>query len=153
MKPKGAPIWKQIITPQDFVQYQIISDLELFNWNQDLHRAREESVFRGERIVFPIGPTKQDGYLLRGLFLKEEVLFKDNMISIKLSDCNDNIGNYSPQLGVFNSQLIGFIIYQLSVQWGKGKTWVNLRNEDIENLEPYKIIRLNKTRLRTKILG
>ncbi|QYH39193.1 MULTISPECIES: N-6 DNA methylase [unclassified Algoriphagus] len=139
MKPKGAPIWKQIITPQDFVQYQIISDLELFNWNQDLHRAREESVFRGERIVFPIGPTKQDGYLLRGLFLKEEVLFKDNMISIKLSDCNDNIGNYSPQLGVFNSQLIGFIIYQLSVQWGKGKTWVNLRNEDIENL-PFKVI-------------
>lgn len=139
MKPKGAPIWKQIITPQNFVQFQIISELELFNWNQELHRTREESIFCGERIVFPIGPTKQDGYLLRGLFLSEEVLFKDNMISIKLSKGSESIGDYLPQLGVFNSQLIGFIIYQLSVQWGKGKTWVNLRNEDIEIL-PFKEI-------------
>lgn len=141
MESLGKPIWKRIIEPSDFEQFFLkVTDLPLFNWNQKLRRRPDEVEFKTDRIVLPIGPTKQDRYTLRGLFLKEEVLFKDNMISVKLNDRTGGISNYLLQLGVFNSQLIGFIIYQLSVQWGKGKTWVNLRNEDIENL-PFKEIR------------
>lgn len=140
MKSFGEPIWKRLITPQDFVQYNIVKTLDKFNWNQELHRPRkDESIFNDKRIIFPIGPTKEDGFKLRGIFLKDEVVFKDNMISVKFRQNLSFIENYLPYLGIFNSQLIGFMIYQLSVQWGKGKTWVNLRNEDIERL-PFKVI-------------
>lgn len=140
MKSFGEPIWKRLITPQDFIQYNIVKTLDKFNWNQELHRSRKnESIFNDKRIVFPIGPTKEDGFKLRGLYLKDEVVFKDNMISVKFHHNSGYIENYLPYLGIFNSKLIGFMIYQLSVQWGKGKTWVNLRNEDIESL-PFKNI-------------
>lgn len=137
----GDPIWKRKIEPYDFEQFvQKTKELGLFDWNQEMERRRkDESIFNHKRIVLPIGPTKQDGLKLRGLFLTDEVVFKDNMLSVKFRSKGAYIENYLPYLGVFNSQLIGFIIYQLSVQWGKGKTWVNLRNEDIANL-PFKEI-------------
>jgi hypothetical protein len=138
----GDPIWKRKIEPYDFEQFTLkTKELGLFDWNQEMERKRkDESIFNNKRIVLPIGPTKQDGLKLRGLFLTDEVIFKDNMLSVKFRSKGGYIENYLPYLGVFNSQLIGFIIYQLSVQWGKGKTWVNLRNEDIANL-PFKAIR------------
>ena len=138
MNPLGEPIWKRIIEPSHFDQFHLKErKLPLFNWNQSLRRRPKEKAFVNNRIVFPIGPIKEDGFQLRGLFLKDEVVFKDNMISVKFKNGLNYIEDYLPYLGVFNSQLIGFMIYQLSVQWGKGKTWVNLRNEDIENL-PFK---------------
>ena len=140
MKSLGNPIWKKMIEPKDFQQYFVTnSTLSLFNWNQELHRRRDEEIFDNERIIVPVGLTLPDGFLLRGVLLEDEVIFKHNILSIKFKGQNSFLENYLPYLGVFNSQLIGFMIYQLSVQWGKGKTWVNLRNVDIENL-PFKKI-------------
>lgn len=141
MKSLGEPIWKQKIEPFHFDQYNLkVKELDKFNWNQEMERKRkDESIFNGKRIVLPIGPTKQDGITLRGLFIEDEVVFKDNMLSVKFKKESEYIDNYRPYLGIFNSKLIGYLIYQLSVQWGKGKTWVNLRNEDIERL-PFKVI-------------
>ncbi|CAD5283214.1 MULTISPECIES: class I SAM-dependent DNA methyltransferase [unclassified Imperialibacter] len=140
MKSLGEPIWKRIIEPRDFQQYVVTNpDLSVFNWNQELHRRRDEEIFNDNRIVVPVGLTLPDRFLLRGVLLNEEIVFKHNMLSVKIRNHDAQLNNYSPYLGIFNSKLIGFIIYQLSVQWGKGKTWVNLRNEDIENL-PFKVI-------------
>lgn len=154
MDSLGDPIWKRKIEPSDFEQFfQKTKELELFNWNQEMERKRkDESIFNDKRIVLPIGPTEQDGLKLRGLFLEDEVVFKDNMLSVKFKRKQDYIDNYLPYLGVFNSKLIGFVIYQLSVQWGKGKTWVNLRNEDIESLPFKEISDQNTSNQMTKLV-
>lgn len=135
MKSGDTVFLKPIIGPNDFSQFHLkTKKLEVFNWNQNLRRRPVNSVFYGPRIVLSTMPTREDNFLLRAIYLEEEIINKHNMISLKIKNNNSFILDYLPYLGILNSKLMGFVLFQLSVQWGKGKTWVNLRNVDLENL-------------------
>ena len=139
---------KKIIEPTDFVPFLIKSkELNDFDWNRDLRRKPDESIFKYSRIVIPVRPLKQDNFLFRGLYLKDEIVHKHNILSIKLRDGNSYIDNYLHYLGIINSQLIGFLFFHLSIQWGKGEGKRDtLRNIDVEALPIKKIndVELNK---------
>lgn len=141
MKTLGDPIWKKIIEPTDFEQFcQKNEALNLFDWNQDLRRKPNEDIFKHSRIIVPVRPLKADDFLFRGVHLKDEVVHKHNILSIKLKDDGNYVSNYLPYLGIINSQLIGYLFFQLSIQWGKGEGKRDtLRNVDVEALPIKKI--------------
>lgn len=139
----GDPIWKKKIEPQDFDQFSVVSaeNLGSFNWNQTLHRKREESIFSGSRIIVPVRPLKADNFLFRGAYLTEEIVHKHNILSIKFKDNDEYVDDYLPYLAILNSQLIGFMFFHLSIQWGKGDGKRDtLRNIDIEKLPIKRIV-------------
>lgn len=146
----GSPDWKKKIEPQHFEQFGTIdaSSLDDFNWNQNLHRKRDSSIFNGSRIIVPVRPLRSDNYLFRAAYLEEEVIHKDNILSVKFKDNGQYVSDYLPYLAIFNSQLIGFVFYQLSVQWGKGDGKRDtLRNVDVEKL-PIKRVENHETKLK-----
>ncbi|MBU1717974.1 MAG: SAM-dependent methyltransferase [Bacteroidetes bacterium] len=140
MQQLGAPDMKSKIEPQDFEAfYQKNSNLSQFNWNQSLHRRRDESIFCKSRILLPVRPLKEDRFKLRGLHLKKEILFSDNIISIKLKAEKTYIDKF-PYMAFLNSKMFGYYCYQISSQWGKGEEKrAKLRNVDLETLPIKKI--------------
>lgn len=145
MKSLGKPKMRNLIEPEDFVQYiRTQVSFKKFNWNQELHRPRkDESIFKGSRIIIPTRPLKSDNLLFRGLHLKEEVIFKHNILGVKFKDQNGYIADHQPYLALLNSQLIGYLFYHLSAQWGKGEGKRDtIRNFDVEDL-PIKSLKDN----------
>ena len=49
------------------------------------------------------------------------------------------LDNYVPYLAVINSKLIGYYLYNVSVQFGKGKTFNTIRNFEIEDLPIFQL--------------
>jgi len=142
MPPLGAPIFKEILDPSDFEQFYLKNkQINHFDWNRKLRRKSSLNTFRGEKLIIPVRPLKSDHFLFRGIYLEKEMVFKDNIVAIKFKDDTGYIKNYLPYLGVLNSQLIGFLFFQLSIQWGKGegKRDDALRNIDVERLPIKKI--------------
>jgi Type I restriction-modification system methyltransferase subunit len=146
MVPIGKPLLRNIIEPIDFeAYYQKNQNLNQFNWNQELHRRRDEDIYLGSKILIPVRPLKDDNLKLRGIHLNKEVVYKHNILSIKIKNENGYNDNY-PYLSLINSKLIGFYIFNISSQWGKGsEKRATLRNVDLETL-PIKKITNNKTR-------
>jgi len=137
MESLGEIVLKKIIEPGQFSQFEPIEDLILddFNWNQKLRRDGVKGIFSGARILVPTRPLKSDCFLFRGIFVEKEVIHKHNILSIRFKDNGQEIDDYLAYLAIFNSQLIGFIFYHLSIQWGKGDGKRDtLRNVDIEQL-------------------
>lgn len=143
MKQLGEPIWRELLKSKDFESYVITNKkLEKFNWNQELHRKRDENIFKGSRIVIPIRPLKKDKLQIRGIHIDSDVVYSDDIIVLKFFSSGENINCYD-YLGLINSKLMGYYLYNISVQWGKGDAKrATLRNTDIEVL-PVKEI--NKT--------
>ncbi|MEA3448581.1 MAG: N-6 DNA methylase [Bacteroidota bacterium] len=141
MQQSGKPDFKKIIEPGDFeVFFQKNKQLSPFNWNQKLHRRRDESIYKNSRILIPVRPLKQDKLKLRGIHVKDEMVFKHNIVSLKLKKNGHYIPNNLPYLGIINSELIGYYIYNISSQWGKGEEKrPALRNVDLETLPVKKI--------------
>lgn len=93
-----------------------------------------------KKILVSVRPLKSDKYLFRGVFVDDEIVFKHNILSIKFKANSGYLENYLPYLGILNSQLIGFLFFQLSIQWGKGEGKRDtLRNVDVERLPIKKI--------------
>lgn len=138
MESLGEPIWKKIIEPTDFERYFVKNELKYFDWNQKLRR-RPKKIFNGNRILIPTEQLTTDKKQLRGIRLSEEVVFKDNTLCLKFKDESDYIENYCPYLGIINSKLIGYHFFNVSVQWGKGKTFNKIRNFQIKKLPIHKI--------------
>ena len=133
----GEPIIKKLIEPIDFSRYIINNnDLSIFNWNQKLRRKTDEEIFKGKRLIFPVRPLKSDNNHIRGLFLDKEILNKDNIIAIKLRESNNVPCEVSSAyLGLLNSSLFSFFLYQISSQWGKGEE----KRESIRNVDTKKL--------------
>ena len=141
MRQLGTPIWKNLIEPNDFEAfYQANQELRKFNWNQELHRKRNENIYLGHRLLIPVKPLKKDHQKLRAVHLEKEIVCSDNIIIIKLkNNGKEYIDTYS-YAALFNSKLLSFYFYQISAQWGKGEgKRAKLRNSDIESL-PIKCI-------------
>ncbi len=140
MKPMGEPFMRDIIEPIDFeAYYQKNKNLNQFNWNQELHRRREEDIYRGSRILLPVRPLKDDNLKLRGIHLNNEVIYKHNILSLKVKDSLGYKDSF-PYLSIINSKLLGFYVYNISSQWGKGaEKRAALRNVDLETLPIKKI--------------
>lgn len=137
MKSLGKPKMRNLIEPEDFIQYiKTQTSFKKFNWNQELHRPRkDESIFKDSRIIIPTRPLKSDNLLFRGLHLNDEVIFKDNILGVKFKDESGYISDHQPYLGLLNSQLIGYLFFHLSAQWGKGDGKRDtIRNFEVEDL-------------------
>ena len=137
MQSLGEEVLKKIIEPGQFTQFELIDNLVLenFNWNQKLRREGPKGIFVGDRILIPTRPLKSDDFLFRGIYAVNEVLHKHNILSVKLKDHGQDVDDYLAYLAILNSQLIGFMFYQLSVQWGKGEGKRDtLRNIDVAKL-------------------
>lgn len=148
IKPKqnmaqlGDPVFVLKIEPQDFSQYLLCKDnLVPFNINQEMERDRKDkTIFFGKRLLVPVRPLKSDNYRFRAVYVEEEYIFKHNIISLKFKDHETYIDNYLPYLGIINSQLMGYLFYHLSIQWGKGDGKRDtLRNIDVEKLPLKKV--------------
>lgn len=136
MRQLGEPVMERLIEPQDFEQFYLNENkVGSFNWNQELRRRPNEAFFNGSRIIIPVRPLKSDNLLLRGIYIKGKFVYKDNIISITLKNAGTEIENYYPYLGIINSQLLAFLFFNLSAQWGKGEgKRETLRNTDIQRL-------------------
>jgi hypothetical protein len=137
MTALGNPIWKKIIEPGNFEQFDTISAnaLDDFDWNQNLRRTGPAGMFVGPRILINTRPLKSDGFLFRGIYVEDEIIHKDNILAVTINDRGNRITDYLPYLAILNSQLMGFLFYQLSIQWGKGEGKRDtLRNLDVEKL-------------------
>jgi hypothetical protein len=146
MMSMGKPFMRDIIEPIDFeAYYQKNKNLKQFNWNQELHRRRDEDIYKGSRILVPVRPLKDDEFKLRGLHVCDEIVFKHNIVSLKLEKESKYISDTLSYLSIINSRLIGFYFYNISSQWGKGaEKRASLRNADLEAL-PIKEISSPKT--------
>ncbi|NUM42821.1 MAG: N-6 DNA methylase [Leptospiraceae bacterium] len=141
IKPKtnarslGNPVYRDLIEPKHFERYLITGQLEKFNWNQEMERRRKEEIFQGKRILFPVRPLESDRLRIRGVRVSENIIHKHNISCIKIQKNGFIVKNYAPYLALLNSSFLGYYIYQISSQWGKGEEKRSaLRNSDIEKL-------------------
>lgn len=132
----------KLIEPSDFIRYKIIKKLTLFNWNQKVRRRTDFNVFKGSRLIFPVRPLKKDNFQIKGILLEDEILHKDNIISIKLKEAKGNGIQISKEhLGLLNSKLFSFYLFHISSQWGIGDgKRESIRNVDTQKL-PFKLIK------------
>lgn len=138
MESLGSPIYKELITPSDFERYRIICELKQFNWNQKLRRKPE--IFSNKCIALTRRPLEKDNYRLKSVNISDtEIVFRDDILSLIIDNGNVSTEDYLYFLGILNSKLIGYNLFHISPQWGKGEEKrAALRNEDIESL-PLKI--------------
>ncbi len=149
----GEPQFKALIKAKDLKKYQQIEKSEPFNWNQKLRRkGGDDSNFTGCRILTVYNPTPTDFLKIRGTLISGDYIFRDDILCIKVKHNNDYISNYLTALGIINSSLIGYYIYQISAQWGTGDLKRNcIRNSDIETI-PLKIIENNNIEEKISLL-
>jgi hypothetical protein len=134
----GKPRERILITPNDFEQYYVKKNLGLFNWNREFHRNPEKdqpNIFKGKRILIPMKLSKTDKIRLRGIRVDKDITHKNGVLCIKITKNNKLIDNYAPYLAMLNSSFLGYYLYHISPQWGKGEEKRSaLRNSDIERL-------------------
>jgi hypothetical protein len=148
MHSLGNPDWRYLIdTSSDFLRYGAIDIKKLikFDFHQNLRRNPEKdnvTVFKGNRILLAAEPYKIDNLKLKAIHISNDVnlttaintnsiVHKRNIVVIKLS----NVSNKIPYLCCINSKFIGYYLYHISAQWGKGKTRNSLRiTEEIKKL-------------------
>jgi type I restriction-modification system DNA methylase subunit len=140
MRKLGEPDLRDLIEPNNFKNYRIISKLSKFNWNQKLRRKNEE-IFFGKRIIYPKRPLKSYEYKLNCIRLSDEkIIHKENITCLRLLDKNKYIKNYKPYLAIANSKLLGYHLYHTAPQWDKGaEKRESIRNTDAESLPFIKI--------------
>ncbi|MFY9308716.1 MAG: N-6 DNA methylase [Bacteroidia bacterium] len=146
MEQLGEPNFKPLIEPTDFEPYFLKNkELSTFNWNQKLRRKPvNNDIFNGSRILLSVRPLKDDELKLRGIHLENEVIYKHNILSLKIRDLL-GYKDCFPYLGIINSKLIGYYFYNISSQWGKGsEKRSTLRNVDLETI-PMKNLSNSKT--------
>jgi len=144
MKSLGKPIWRDLVKANNLQRFAITnSDLEKFNWNQDLHRRREENIFEGERILLPERTLTSDGYRFRAVRVDTDMVHTDDILCIKIKKSNQYLEDYKAYLAILNSKFLGYCFYHISTQWGKGTSKRStLRNSDITSL-PFPTFTLN----------
>ncbi len=129
---------RELITVEDFGQYSINKTLKLFNWNQKLRRnpeIKKPDVFQGNRVLIPVRPLDSDRLRMRGIRVAKNIVHKDNILSIKIEKNHHFVPDYAPYLAILNSSFLGYYIFQISSQWGKGEEKRStLRNSDLEKL-------------------
>lgn len=154
MKSLGEPVYKDYITPKDFQRFIITNQLRKFNWNQKLHRKREDRIFLGSRVIATLRPLKEDNYKFRGIRTNNDnLVHRDDILCFRPELEILSYDDYKIILGIINSKLIGYNLFHISSQWGKEGDMKRpkLRNSDIEKyikLPPinFEDIRIEKIR-------
>jgi type I restriction-modification system DNA methylase subunit len=133
----GKPEYKDLIHPSSFLRYGYPdpNKIKQFNWSQTLRRKPTDDVFSSLRLLIPVRPLQSDELRFRTILMSDEAIHTDNILSIKLKSNGEYITNYLPILAIFNSKFIGYYLYLISSQWGKGDAKRStLRNSEVENL-------------------
>lgn len=143
-----SPNYKKLITPKNFQRYRVISELQKFDWNQKLRRKPE--IFFGNRIIFARRPLNKDELRLNAVRIQEDdIIYKDDILSVTFESKFITTNEYKYFLGILNSKLIGYVLFHISAQWGKGEEKrAAIRNEDIETLP----LKLTKGNNRLKVI-
>ncbi len=129
----GETNYKNWIDIDCFNQYEIYN-LKSYNWNQEF-RNKRDIIFESKNIIFPRRPLLKDNYKLRAVIADKWIVFKDNIVFLKIIENNKFVDNYQPYLGLINSSLYSFVLYHISVQWDKGdEKRASLRISDIRKI-------------------
>lgn len=124
------PVYKELIRSDDFNRFQNNIQTERFNWNQKLRRPGNSNLFEGIRVLLANRPKPKDGYKLRAVFLKKEAVFRNDIFGIKFLNPDATL----LYLGLINSSLFGFYLFNTSVQWLGGFKRDSLRKSEILKL-------------------
>ncbi|MCK4796131.1 MAG: N-6 DNA methylase, partial [Spirochaetes bacterium] len=131
MQKLGDPIYKNLIEIEGLKSYYLdYNTLKPYNYNQDFRRnpaIKKPGFFQGKRILVKAVPDS-DNLRLVSAFTDKEIIHKHNILSLKINKTTD----YKSYLAILNSSFIGYFLYNISPQWGKGKKQEILRNKDIE---------------------
>ncbi|NIM12363.1 MAG: N-6 DNA methylase [Candidatus Aminicenantes bacterium] len=127
---KKAAWYRTLIRSQDFDRYYKRNDLGRFNWHQKHRRNGNEDLFSGKRILLAYRPTSRDNMRLRGIFVEDEIIFRDDVVGLKI----EGVNNYLPYLAILNSSCIGFYLFNISSHWQGGLKRESLRLGDIKIL-------------------
>jgi hypothetical protein len=119
---------RTLIKSEDFDRYKIKRPLGTFNWNQKLHRKREENLYTGDRVLIAYRPNRKDEFRLRCIQVSEDIVFRNDILCFKI----DGVSDHSPYLALLNSGLFGYFIYNISSQWDGGLKREALRTYDIK---------------------
>lgn len=134
MLPIGKPIIRKLIEPEKILRFNLLPIKKVFNINQEMERKRDLEIFEGERLIMPIRPLKSDKFKIRAAKITKNYIHKQDIACIRFYD-NINKIDYDFYLGILNSSTLGYLLYNLSVQWGKGaEKRAHIRISDIEKL-------------------
>jgi len=126
----------KLLSSYNFESFYIdYSNLKIYNYNRRLRRKPDEKIYSGNRFLYKSEP-KQHRLKIDFAYTEKEIFFERNFNCLKISTIKD----YKPYLAILNSSFIGYYMYNISVQWGKGKKRSILRNEDLEKLLAFPII-------------
>lgn len=135
---EGKPIWRDWLDIDCFHKYNI-KTLKRFNWNQNFRNKRDH-IFETNSIAIARRPLKRDCLRLKATIVNKDVVYKDNIVFAKILKKNNYIEDYKGYNLIFNSSLIGYYLFNISGQWGKGdQKWAALRTKDISELPICKI--------------
>lgn len=128
---KGEPIIKEIIDAGQLIKFHI-KKVDKININQTFERERidKENLFNGKRILIRRIPSPKDELKLSAVYVENELYFKEQIISLKLSIAN----LHKPYTSFLNSSLIGFYLNQTSSQTNKGKKMTAIRHQELIEL-------------------
>lgn len=149
-KEFGDPIYKNWIDIDCFERFSI-NKLKKFNWNQEF-RNKRDCIFESKSIVFARRPLKRHENKLTAVVVNQNVVFKDNLVFVKIKEGEEYVKNYSLFLGLLNSSLVGYFLNQTSVQWGKGSQKIaSIRTKDVESI-PIPRIEINEAKKIAKLV-
>jgi N-6 DNA Methylase len=145
--PSINPDNKKIIFSENIERFYVSDILSDFDWNQE-KRARggglKLSAYQGERLLIAYRPKPSDNFRLRCCYTNQEVIHKTDVVSFR-TNYNQH---YKPILGILNSSLIGYYLFNISSQWqGSLKREVARLNE-IKSL-PIKLLNENTDTMNT----
>jgi hypothetical protein len=124
---------KKIIFSENIERFYMSDILSNFDWNQDKRKrggGLNLSRYQEERLLIAYRPKPNDNFRLRCCYTDAEIIHKTDVVSCRIN----NNKYYTPLLGILNSSLIGYYLFNISSQWqGSLKREVARLNE-IESL-------------------
>ncbi len=128
------PNYRTYIQSSYFERYNINCFSE-WDWNLPRRKGRNgnELLFNaGGKILIAYRPTTKDQLRLRAAFTEKEIVYRDDIIGFKV-ESNENQSAY---LGVINSSLAGYFLYNSSSHWFGGLKRDSIRLSDLRQF-PY----------------
>lgn len=134
-EPSGEPEYMKMLKAKNLRSYYIdgLENLSPFNIKQKSERMRAkgfEKLFKGERILLKRNPTKSDKLRLISAYTNEELIFTEDIITIKIEP-NAYQGFAT---AIINSALVGYYFCLSSSQMNKGEGLEALKVNELKNI-------------------
>ncbi len=133
--PSGNPEYMKMLKAKSLHSYYIenTANFDNFNIKQESERMRPndfDTLFKGERIILKRNPTKADKLRLISAYTNEELIFTEDIITIKIEPNAYQVF----ATAIINSALVGYYFCQSSSQMNKGEGLEALKVNELKNI-------------------